>query len=77
MGLIDTIKHWFSHLRGTNTGSIVTWAQDGHIFIGFECDQCKKIDEKTIDKLNEREILNGKYNINTDLEIGERSDNSF
>jgi hypothetical protein len=74
MGLIKKIVHWFQHITGTNTGSIVTWAQDGYIFIGFECSHCKKIDNKTINKLNESEILNGrtKYSSDTDLDIVER-----
>ena len=42
--LIHNIKHYF----GWNTGNIVSWKVDGIIYIGFQCDECNKIDKKSI-----------------------------
>lgn len=70
-GSINRLQHWWQHFRGTNTGSVVTWAENGLIHVGFECSVCKKIDQKTVETINESELLNGKYrNLDSSLDIG-------
>jgi len=64
--MIRKLLHWISHKTGSNTGRIASWEEDGYIYIGFECDFCKQIDQKTVDKI-ESEFINGKRNSDSDL----------
>lgn len=52
--------HWFEHLIGWNTGKIISWSDDDFIYIGFECDECGKIDQKSIDKVEYKKVINQK-----------------
>lgn len=56
MGLLRRIIHWFAHLTGQNHGKVVTYQEEGYIYVGFECSGCKKIDPKTLEKINESEL---------------------
>lgn len=60
---------------GTNTGSVISWNEDGYICVGFECSKCKKTDPKSIVKLSESEFLNVRnqqYSRNLDPLFDER-----
>lgn len=57
--MIKQFFHWLSHKMGNNYGHVVTWEEDNHIWLGFECDTCRTIDPKTIDKIP-TEIVLGK-----------------
>lgn len=65
--MIKKLLHWISHKTGTNTGRIASWQDDEYIYIGFECDFCKQIDQSTVNKI-ESEYINGKRNANPDFE---------
>lgn len=54
------LLHWISHVTKTNTGKVISYNEDGFICVGFEC-SCGLVDPKTISKINEKELLNGKY----------------
>ena len=56
MNLINKFKNWIRHLLGTNRGKVVTWIDDDYVYVGFKCDCCGKIDEKSIDKI-EKEMI--------------------
>lgn len=49
--------HWVAHKTGNNQGRVVTWQEDGFVWVGFECDGCKVIDPKTVDKIEEEIVL--------------------
>jgi hypothetical protein len=49
--------HWLAHLTGQNLGKVVTYRENGYIYVGFECSKCKKIDPKTLEKIEESEII--------------------
>lgn len=49
------IWHWLLHVTKRNSGRVITWADDGYIFVGFEC-TCGYIDPKTVDKIEESKI---------------------
>jgi hypothetical protein len=68
--VIEKLLHWISHLRGTNTGKVISWNEEGYIKVGFECSTCGKIDPKSIEKINESELLNGKYNNERRFDLG-------
>lgn len=55
--MLNKFFHWLSHLFKTNTGNIVTFEEDGMICIAFECDHCKKIDEKSISKISRNLVI--------------------
>lgn len=42
---IDTIKHKVYHMLGWNTGHVVAFWCDDTLFIGFQCDHCKRIND--------------------------------
>lgn len=54
IGLLN-LFHRFHHFFGTNTGSVVSWRDGSNIYVAFQCDTCKKIDQKTIVNLNLKE----------------------
>ena len=68
--MLKWLLHRISHLLGTNVGKVASWNEDGYIKIGFECSGCGKIDPKSIEKLNESELLNGKYNNERHFDLG-------
>lgn len=49
--IINRFLHFLSHLFETNTGKVVSWVEDDFVYVGFECDGCKKIDPKSVDKV--------------------------
>lgn len=58
---------------GTNTGSVISWNEDGYICIGFQCSGCKETDPKSISKLTESDILNARnYSRDSDPVFDER-----
>lgn len=55
--------HRLMHIFKLNTGRVVTWRDDQYVYVGFQCDGCGSIDEKTIDKITSVEIFEkGEYN---------------
>jgi hypothetical protein len=68
--VIEKLLHLISHLRGTNVGKVASWNEGGYICVGFECSTCGKIDPKSIEKLNESELLNGKYTNERCFDLG-------
>lgn len=54
--------HWLAHLTGQYEGRVVTYREDGYIYVGFECSKCKKIDPKSLDKIKESEIIHDNRN---------------
>jgi hypothetical protein len=57
MGSINHFFHWFSHLTNSYNGRVVTWSEDSYIYVAFKCDTCGKIDEKSIDKIPEEDVV--------------------
>jgi len=55
------VLHWFSHLTKTNTGNVISWNENGMICVGFECSVCKKVDEKSVVRITEKEMLDVRY----------------
>lgn len=58
--MVNWLKNFFhslSHRWGLNTGRVVTWHEDNNIYVGFQCDGCGKIDDKTIDKIGVEQIF--------------------
>jgi hypothetical protein len=42
--IMDKIIHYIEHLLGWNCGTVVSaWAEDGTLWIGFQCVGCGKI----------------------------------
>ena len=58
--MINRFLHWITHLLKRNTGKVVTWQEDGYIFVGFKCD-CGKIDPDSVDKIIESDVINEWY----------------
>ena len=46
--MLNKFFHKFSHLFKTNSGKVVTWMEDGNVYVGFECSGCKVIDPESI-----------------------------
>jgi hypothetical protein len=46
--MLNKFCHYLTHLFKTNSGKVVTWAEDGNIYVGFECSGCKIIAPETI-----------------------------
>ena len=65
--MFDSLKHYISHILGTNTGRLATWGENDRIYLGFECDYCKKIDQNTVVNI-ESEYINGKRDVDFDSE---------
>lgn len=65
--MLNGLKHFISHLFGTNTGKLATWEENDRIYLGFECDYCKKIDQSTVVNI-ESEYINGKRDVDSDSE---------
>ena len=56
VNFFKSIIHWFSHKFGWNYGRVVTFEDGEFIYVAFECDSCKKIDEKSITKIESEKI---------------------
>lgn len=50
MNLFSKLIHKFHHLTGQNTGNIVSWHDNGVVYVAFMCSGCGQIDQKTIEK---------------------------
>lgn len=55
--MIKRLFHWVAHKTGQNEGRVVTWQENGFIWVGFECSTCKTIDPTTVDKIEEEKVL--------------------
>ena len=53
--MIRRFFHYFAHLFGYNTGNIITYEEDGFIYVAFQCD-CGLIDPLSIDKIESDKI---------------------
>lgn len=51
MNLFSKLLHKISHISGQNSGKIVSWHDQGTVYIGFLCDGCGKIDQNTIETI--------------------------
>lgn len=67
--MFQKLLHWYEHLRGTNTGDIISYNEDGMICVAFQC-YCGKIDPSSIQKISESELINGKYSNSGYLDLG-------
>lgn len=49
--------HWIAHKTNRNYGHVVTWEDDSYLYLGFECDKCGTVDEKTVHKVDKELVL--------------------
>ena len=54
--MLNSFLHRLSHFFKTNSGKVASWKDDEFIYVGFECDYCKQIDEKSINKIESKVI---------------------
>lgn len=52
---MNKIIHKLSHFFKLNTGTIVTWENEGNIYVAFQCD-CGEIDKTTINSIESDKI---------------------
>lgn len=52
---LKKMKHKVSHILGWNTGQIVSFWCDNILYIGFQCDHCKRINNAFPTKVKRNE----------------------
>lgn len=60
--MVGKLFHWVNHLLGNNTGDVISWSDDTYIYVGFKCSGCGKVDESSIDKIEQSVIMSDMIN---------------
>lgn len=56
LNIFQRFVHWVAHKTGSNEGHVVTYEENGRIYVAFQCAGCGQIDPSTVDSIDMKEL---------------------